>query len=73
MDDKKFEAAIQEENASISAGGARITRTRLRSKTKTIGVNAPKSALRTRQRIKQPQLNNWALAWSFPAQGGCRP
>ena len=60
-------------SASISEGGVRITQIRLRSTTKTTGVNALRSALRLRQRIMRPRQNNWAKARSFPAQGGCRP
>ena len=60
-------------SVSISEGGVRITQIRLRSTTKTTGVNALRSALRLRQRIMQALQSNWAKARSFPAQGGCRP
>lgn len=66
MEDKNSKQQSRKKSASISVSGAEITLTRLRSTTKIIGVNAPRSALRPSQRIIQSQLNNRAYARSFP-------
>ncbi len=66
MDNRKLEAAAREEKREYFVSGAGITRTRLESTMRTTGVNALRSALRPRQRILQPRLNNWAMPGRFP-------